>query len=120
MNTVCRRSLPALSSRRLNSYNTHRYTKRISPQNGFSRSGGRWLFMPKKPTAVFEAVFTGGGVYPEKMPLGKVSEALSAIKRLAMGEVFGAEDDDEDEAENEEVRLIDVQRSASAVFRFFV
>ena len=72
--------------------------------------------MPKKPTAVFEAVFTGGGVYPEKMPLGKVSEALSAIKRLAMGEVFGAEDDDEDEAENEEVRLIDVQRSASAVF----
>jgi hypothetical protein len=71
----------------------------------------------KKPSPAFEAVFSGGGIYPEKIPIGKVADALSAIKRLAGGEVVG--DDDEEEGEQDgSVRLLDVQRSASAVFRF--
>jgi hypothetical protein len=71
----------------------------------------------KKPIPVFEAVFSGGGIYPEKIPIGKVADALSAIKRLAGGEVAGAEDEDEGEKDGS-VRLLDVQRSSSAVFRF--
>jgi hypothetical protein len=71
----------------------------------------------KKPNPVFEVVFTGG-VYPEKIPLGKVVDALSAIKRLAAGEVLGDEDEGEDESDGS-VRLLDVIRTASAVFRFF-
>jgi len=71
----------------------------------------------KKPTAVFEAVFTGGGVYPEKIPIGKVVEALSAVKRLAAGVIVGDGDEDEDEGDTD-VRLLDVKRTSSAVFRF--
>src|SRR5947208_1240617 len=70
----------------------------------------------KKPIAVFELVFTGG-VYPEKIPIGKVTDALSAVKRLAAGEVVSEEDEGEDESEGE-VRLLDVTRTSSAVFRF--
>jgi hypothetical protein len=71
----------------------------------------------KKPNPVFDVVFTGGGIYPEKIPIGKVADALSAIRRLAAGEVIGDEDDDEQE-EDGSVHLLDVQRTASAVFRF--
>lgn len=70
-----------------------------------------------KPSAVFELVFTGGGIYPEKIPIGKVTDALSAVKRLAAGEVVGEEDEDDDEVDSS-VRLLDVKRSASAVFGF--
>jgi hypothetical protein len=72
---------------------------------------------PKKPSPTFEAVFTGSGVYPEKIPLNKVSEALSAIQRLAAGIVLGDEDED-DEAADGSVMLLDVTRGSSAVFRF--
>lgn len=72
---------------------------------------------PKKPDAVFELVFTGGGIYPEKIPIGKVVEALSAVKRLAAGEVLGDEEE-VDEEQDGEVRLLDVTRTSSAVFRF--
>ena len=71
----------------------------------------------KKPDAVFELVFTGGGVYPEKIPIGKVVDALSAVKRLAAGEVLGDVEEDE-EGQDGEVRLLDVTRTSSAVFRF--
>jgi hypothetical protein len=71
----------------------------------------------KKPEPVFELVFTGGGIYPEKIPIAKVTESLSAVKRLAAGEVLGDQDEDEDETDGE-VRLLDVTRSSSAVFRF--
>jgi hypothetical protein len=71
----------------------------------------------KKPTPVFELVFTGGGIYPEKIPLSKVADALSAIKRLAAGELVGAEDEEEEDLDGP-VRLLDVTRSSSAVFRF--
>lgn len=73
----------------------------------------------KKPEAVFELVFTGGGVYPEKIPIRKVVDALSAVKRLATGEILAEEDDEtEDESDSGDVRLLDVNRSSSAVFRF--
>jgi hypothetical protein len=71
----------------------------------------------KKPSPIFEAVFSGAGVYPEKIPLNKVSEALSAIQRLAAGVVLGAEDEDEEEGDSA-VMLLDVTRTSSAVFRF--
>jgi hypothetical protein len=73
----------------------------------------------KKPTPIFEVVFTGGGVYPEKIPIGKVADALSAIRRLATGEVLGDEDEEEEEEEaDRSIRLLDVTRTSSAVFRF--
>jgi hypothetical protein len=71
----------------------------------------------KKPAPVFEVVFTGANVYPEKIPIRKVADALSAVQRLATGEVIGEEEDEEEEADGA-VRLLDVTRTASAVFRF--
>lgn len=72
---------------------------------------------PKKPEPVFEVLFQGSNIYPWKIPLSKVAEAFSAIKRLAAGEITGEEDDEEDESVDETVRLLDV-RQGSAVFRF--
>ncbi|HBI42710.1 MAG TPA: hypothetical protein DDY78_07620 [Planctomycetales bacterium] len=72
---------------------------------------------PKKPEAVFEVIFTGGGVYPEKIPIGKVSDALSAIRRLTAGEVVGDEDEGDDEGDGS-IRLLQVNRKSSAVFQF--
>jgi hypothetical protein len=75
----------------------------------------------KKPSPVFEVVFTGGGVYPEKIPIGKVTDTLSAVRRLATGEMVGDEDEEEEEEETEadrSIRLLDVTRTSSAVFRF--
>lgn len=71
----------------------------------------------KKPPALFELVFSGGGVYPEKIPINKVADALSAIRRLTAGEVLGDEDEEEDDGDGA-VRLVDVTRTSSAVFRF--
>lgn len=71
----------------------------------------------KKPTPDFELVFCGDGIYPEKIPLSKVTDALSAMKRLASGELLGAEDEDDDGLDGK-IRLVDVTRSSSAVFRF--
>jgi hypothetical protein len=72
----------------------------------------------KKPTPIFEVVFTGGDVYPERMPINKVTNALAAIKRLTAGEALGAEDEEDEEGADEQVRLLDVTRTSSAVFRF--
>lgn len=68
---------------------------------------------PKKPTAAFEVRFEGGGVYPERIPLPLLSEALSAIQRLAAGEE-GFTDDKE--KQDHSIRLLDVIRG-SAVYR---
>jgi hypothetical protein len=72
----------------------------------------------KKPDPLFEVVFTGGGIYPEKIPIGKVASALSAIKRLAAGELIGDEDEEDEEEMDGSVQLLDVTRTSSAVFRF--
>lgn len=77
--------------------------------------------MPAKvPKPVFELVFTGGGIYPEKIPIAKVAEAFSAVRRLVTGEVLGEEDEAEDDGGTmlPVVSLLDVKRTSSAVFRF--
>lgn len=71
--------------------------------------------MPRKsPPPIFEVVFSGPGIYPEKIPLGALARALSAIQRLASGKELP---DEEEEAEESSLRLLNVLRG-SAVFRF--
>ncbi|HEX3151371.1 MAG TPA: hypothetical protein VHR66_25050 [Gemmataceae bacterium] len=76
---------------------------------------------PTKPLPVFEAIFDGPGLLPETIPLGTLTQALSAIRRLAAGAVETDEGDDEDGDELDEptsaIRLLDVVRG-SAVYRF--
>lgn len=74
----------------------------------------------KKPPAAFEVYFQRKGLYPEDIPLGNLTTALSAIRRLATGSE--APDEDEEEAETTlpedgSIRLLDVHRG-SAAFRF--
>ena len=52
------------------------------------------------PPPVFEVLFEGEQLYPEEIPLRTLSESLSAIQRLATGdmsivEVIGEEDEEE-------------------------
>jgi len=70
-----------------------------------------------KPKTILELVFHGSGIVPEKIPIGKVAGALSAVKRLASGEVVGEEDEDEGEEIVDPIRLIGLVRG-SAIFRF--
>jgi hypothetical protein len=70
-----------------------------------------------KPKPVFELVFQGPGLVPEKIPIAKVAATLSAVRRLAAGEIAGDEDEDDWENTADAVRLVDVIRG-SAVFRF--
>ena len=75
----------------------------------------------KKPTAVFEVYFQGKNLYPENIPLGSLTTALSQIRRLAAGG-DGPDEEDEDEAaplapEDGSIRLVDVRRG-SAAFSF--
>jgi hypothetical protein len=70
---------------------------------------------------VFEVIFTGNHIYPEEIPIGKVAAALAAVQRLTAGEVMGDEDEDEEEDQEQpdgSIRLLDVTRTSSAVFRF--
>jgi hypothetical protein len=71
-----------------------------------------------KPDAAFEVRFVAPGITPWAIPIGRVAEALSAIKRLAIGEAGAdAEDDSDDESADEAIRLLDVKKG-SALFRF--
>jgi hypothetical protein len=74
---------------------------------------------PKKPSPVFEVLFDGKGVYPEAIPLGTLTQTLSAIRRLAAGADTSPEEDDEDNdaQDNCSIRLVGVKRG-SAVFQF--
>src|SRR5947209_1732738 len=74
---------------------------------------------PQKPPAVFEVVLDGPGVYPERIPLGALTEAFSAVRRLAAGrEADDRDEEDEQHTLDEDaIRLLDVKRG-SAVFRF--
>jgi hypothetical protein len=72
----------------------------------------------RKPKAILELVFRGPGIVPEKIPIGKVAGALSAVKRLASGEIVGEEDEDEGEDSADPIRLIGLGRGSSAVFSF--
>jgi hypothetical protein len=80
---------------------------------------------PKKPIPVFEAIFDGPGLVPEAIPLGTLTQAFSAIRRLAAGAQV-QDDIEDDEGDEEEIdlnetdgaiRLLDVKRG-SAVYRF--
>src|SRR5713101_8034493 len=75
---------------------------------------------PKKPSAVFEVLFDGEGIYPESIPLGTLTQALSAIRRLATGDESPDEEEDdslEPEGTSGAIRLLDVVRG-SAAYRF--
>jgi len=54
---------------------------------------------PKKPPTAFEVEFRGPGVYPELIPLGALSRALTAVQRLAVGHDTPQNDDDEEGSE---------------------
>jgi hypothetical protein len=71
--------------------------------------------MTKKPEPVLEMLFEGPGVLPEAIPLGSLSQALSAVQRLASGKSAAEEEEDENEADDS-LRLFEVRRG-SAVFR---
>lgn len=72
-----------------------------------------------KPPAIFEAVFTGPGIYPEQIPIGTLSRILPSIHRLALGKEPETEDEDDKAIETDDaaVRLLDIKRG-SAVYRF--
>jgi hypothetical protein len=71
----------------------------------------------KRPSPVFEVLFDGKGIYPELIPLGTLTQTLSAIRRLASGSAITDEDEEEGSSEDASIRLLDVKRG-SAVFRF--
>ena len=64
-----------------------------------SVKGWRNMAMPKKPNAVFEVYFQGKGLYPENIPLGPLTTALSAIRRLATGSEAADEEEEEEAAQ---------------------
>ena len=73
----------------------------------------------KAPEPIFEVVFLGAGIYPEKIPLGMLARTLTAIQRIASGLEMEEEEDEstESQAETGEIRLLNMARG-SAVFRF--
>jgi hypothetical protein len=71
----------------------------------------------KKPEAVFEVVFDGPDIFPEAIPLGTLTQTLSAVRRLAAGTDAPEEDEDAEAPDDQSIRLLDVVRG-SAVFRF--
>jgi hypothetical protein len=74
--------------------------------------------MPKKgPPVVFEVVFSGAEVYPEKIPWGALARTLSAVQRLASGKEPVDEEEEEEADKDSSLRLLDVARG-SAVYRF--
>lgn len=66
---------------------------------------------------VFEVVFSGTNVYPEKIPWGALSRTLSAVQRLASGTEPLDDEEEEETDEGASLRLLDVARG-SAIYRF--
>src|SRR5258708_23661963 len=81
--------------------------------------GNKNMKKRKKPWAVFEVLFDGPQMLPETIPLGTLTQALSAIRRLATG--TESQEDDDESSDTEEaggaIRLLDVVRG-SGVYRF--
>jgi hypothetical protein len=69
---------------------------------------------PKKPKPIFEVLFEGPEVYPEKIPFSTLSRALAAIQHLASGREPSLP---KEESEETAVRLVGVGRG-SAAFQF--
>jgi hypothetical protein len=68
----------------------------------------------KKPAAVFEVLFQGKGIYPEQIPFGLLSSALTAVQHLSVGGKV-TEDDEEEVKETEPgpVRLVRIVRGSA-------
>ncbi len=71
---------------------------------------------PKKPPTIFEVLFEGEDLYPEKIPLRTLSDSLAAIQRLATGNEIDAEEIEEEEEEDGSLRLVGVKRG-SAIYQ---
>jgi hypothetical protein len=71
----------------------------------------------KTPKPIFEVVFTGAGIYPEKIPLRTLARTLTAVQRIASGLELEEEENEVPESEDGAIRLLNVARG-SAVFRF--
>jgi hypothetical protein len=82
------------------------------------------LMNTDSPPPIFEVIFEGEQLYPEEITLRTLSDALSAIQRLAMGHkslvVEEGEEDEEEEQEGEtkddSLRLVGIERG-SAIYR---
>lgn len=72
---------------------------------------------PRKPPPVLEVLVDGPWIYPEQITLGTLTQAFSAIRRLATGREPTEEDEDGEAPDGDLVRLLDVVRG-SALFRF--
>jgi len=75
--------------------------------------------IPKKPKPLFEVLFQGPGIYPEKIPLQSLASTLSAVQRLAAGSTPIDEDETEEDKEREQeesLRLLAIKRG-SAIFQ---
>jgi hypothetical protein len=74
----------------------------------------------KRPPPIFEILFDGPGLYPEKIPVATLASTLSAVQRLAEGEPVLDEEEGQENSEAVEddrsLRLLDIKRG-SAVFR---
>jgi hypothetical protein len=82
-----------------------------------SAKNARAIMATKAPPPLFEVVFEGAGIYPEKIPLGTLARALQAVQRLAAGKEVSDEEGPEHDQEEESIRLSEIRRG-SAVFRF--
>jgi hypothetical protein len=72
---------------------------------------------PKKPPPTFEVEFNGPGIYPEHIPLGTLTRALSAVQRLALGDEV-PDTEEADQTLEGKVSLLQMRRgSAICVFR---
>jgi hypothetical protein len=71
----------------------------------------------KTPPAIVEVLFSGPGLYPEKIPVATLARTLSAIQRLASGQDDADEEEEEEPEKESSLRLLNVVRG-SAVFRF--
>jgi hypothetical protein len=76
----------------------------------------RLKIMTAMPEPILEMLFDGLELLPENISLGKLSQAFSAVQRLASGQYVSREDEPEDEEADDSLRLLDVQRG-SAVYR---
>jgi hypothetical protein len=74
----------------------------------------------KRPLPIFEILFDGPGLYPEKIPVATLASTLSAVQRLAEGEPVLEDEEGQEKAgaleDDRSLRLLDVKRG-SAVFR---
>ncbi len=74
----------------------------------------------KRPAPIFEILFDGPDLYPEKIPVATLASTLSAVQRLAGGEPDLEDEDDQrtdESVENDRsLRLLDIKRG-SAAFR---